>query len=444
MRRYSALSSDPDDPPTSGRTITGHGPQMTAAASETSVGSPASPDATGDRGSRRWFDGLDGVRFIAAFVVLVHHAGFSSAATFRWDVPGLLFGRMDIGVSIFFVLSGFLLYRPFVVAQFAGRKAPVRGPFWAKRLVRIFPAYWLAFLILFALGTITVKGVSGFFLSFTLLQVYSTEHAVSGITQSWSLATELGFYLLLPFIAGGARRWAEGRSPSGPRSINRQALYLLVVCAVLAIVSVIFRVVMAKVSPYPLESWGALSRLWTPSYLDMFGAGMALAVVSSWAERRSLVRQATESATRRVGLWWIVSVCAFWFVSTQLDLARGLETAGVEREILRQTLYCLVALALITPVVLHGSSPSIGLRALSWRPIAWLGIVSYGIYLWHQAVLKWTHQLLDWPDVSGNFWVLVTAALVGSTAIAALSHRFVEEPATQIVRQRLRRSSGTR
>jgi peptidoglycan/LPS O-acetylase OafA/YrhL len=310
--------------------------------------------------------------------------------------------------------------------------------------VRIFPAYWFAFLILLALGTITVKGVSGFFFSFTLLHVYSTEYAVSGITQSWSLATELGFYLLLPFIAAGARRWAEGRSSDGPRSINRQALYLIAVCAGLAFTSVVFRVVMAELSPYADESWGTLSRLWTPSYLDMFGAGMALAVVSAWAERRSLVRHATEAATRRVWLWWVGSIGVFWFLSTQLDLERGLELAGVEREILRQSLYGVVALALITPVVLHGSSPSLGLRTLSWRPIAWLGLVSYGIYLWHQAVLKWTHQLLDWPELEGNFLVLVVAATVGSTVIAALSHRFVEEPATEVVRSRLRGTSGSR
>lgn len=389
-------------------------------------------------GRRRWFEGLDGIRFIAAFVVLLHHAGFSSGATFRWDVPGLLFGRMDIGVSIFFVLSGFLLYRPFVVAQFDRRDAPQRRPFWIRRLVRIFPAYWFAFLILLALGTITVAGVGGFFASLTLTHVYFTSYAVSGITQSWSLATELGFYLLLPFIAAGARRYCRPCE----HSINRQALRLLVVCAGLALFSVLFRVIMAKVSPYPDQSWGALSRFWTPSYLDMFGAGMALAVVSAWADQRSLIRDATERATRRVWLWWVGSLATFWFVSTQFDLERGLELAGVEREILRQTLYGLVALALIAPVVLSGSTSSLGLRTLAWRPLAWLGLVSYGIYLWHQAVLKWTHQLLGWPEVSGNFVVLVACATIGSTIIAAISHRFVEDPSTQIVRDRLRARSG--
>ena len=387
---------------------------------------------------RRWFEGLNGVRFLAAFLVLAHHAAFSSGATYRWDLAGRFFGRMDIGVSIFFVLSGFLLYRPFVVAQFDGADPPPRWPFWIRRLVRIYPAYWFAFLILLALGTVTVEGVEGFFLSFTLTHVYFPSYAVWGITQSWSLATELGFYLILPFVAEGARRFSRLESGGAVRSINRQALRLLAVCALLAGVSVVFRLLMARVSPYHLGSWGTVSRLWTPSYLDMFGAGMALAVVSAWAERRSMIRDATEHATRHVWLWWLGSVGVFWFVSTQLDLERGLAVAGVEREILRQTLYALVALALIAPVVLSGSTSSLGLRTLASKPLAWLGLVSYGIYLWHQAVLEWIHQLLDWPALSGNFVVLVVGATIGSTIIAAISHRWVEEPSTQEVRRRLR------
>jgi peptidoglycan/LPS O-acetylase OafA/YrhL len=175
----------------------------------------------------------------------------------------------------------------------------------------------------------------------------------------------------------------------------------------------------------------------------MFAAGMALAVVSAWAERRSMIRQATERATRRVWLWWLGAIGAFWFVSTQLDLERGLAVAGVEREIMRQSLYALVALALIAPVVLSGSKSSTGLRVLASRPMVWLGIVSYGIYLWHQAVLKWIHQLLDWPQFSSNFLVLVVGATIGSAIIAGISHRFIEEPATQVVRRRLRARSDS-
>ncbi len=387
---------------------------------------------------RRWFEGLDGIRFIAAFLVIVHHAGFSSGATFRWDLGGLLFTRMDIGVAIFFVLSGFLLYRPFVVAQFAATAPPATVSFWIRRVVRIFPAYWVALLFLLAIGTISVDGVRGFLLSFTLTHVYAPDYAVSGLTQSWTLATELGFYLALPLIAAGARRLTERHGDGRHRTINRQALLLLAACAVLAASSFVFRAVMFRLSPYELDSWGTVSRLWTPSYLDIFAAGMALAVVSVWAEHRPLVRDATSAATGRVWQWWAVAVFVFWFLSTQLDLARGLDLASFEREMIRQTLYGVVGVALVAPVVFARPGSTPGLRFLAWRPMAWLGVVSYGIYLWHQAVLSWTHDLFGWPDLSGNFLVLLVSATVGSAAIAGVSHRLVEEPASQYARDRLR------
>ena len=386
---------------------------------------------------RRWFEGLDGIRFIAAFLVIVHHAGFSSGATFRWDLGGLMFTRMDIGVAIFFVLSGFLLYRPFVVSQFTASPPPATMPFWIRRVVRIFPAYWVAFLFLLAIGTVTVDGIEGFVLSFTLTHVYAPDYAVSGLTQSWTLATELGFYLALPFLAALGRRVSE-RTAAGVRSLNHQALRLLVVCAVLALSSFVFRAVMFRLSPYELDSWGTVSRLWTPSHLDVFAAGMALAVVSVWAEHRRLVRDATTSATRRVWVWWLVAAGTFWFLSAQLDLARGLDLASFEREMIRQTLYVVVGVALVAPVVFARPGSTPGLRFLAWRPMAWLGIVSYGIYLWHQAVLSWTHDLFGWPDLTGNFVVLLTFATVGSAAIAGLSHRFGEDPASVYVRDRLR------
>ena len=428
MRTYRALSSDLYDRFRTTRLDAGPVVGMSVALPDVA----ATPDTR-----RQWFAGLDGVRFIAAFLIILHHAGFASGATFRWEFGGLLLGRMDIGVSIFFVLSGFLLYRPFVVAQFDDSAPPMSGPFWIRRLVRIFPAYWVALLFLLAIGTVTVNGLRGFVLSFTLTHVYSPSTAVTGITQSWSLATELGFYLMLPAIAAGARRFSKGRSDSPPRSMNRQALWLLVACGALALFSVVFRIVMAEFSPYEDNSWGALSRLWTPSYLDIFGAGMALAVISAWADRRSLIRTATEAATRRVWLWWVIAALTFWFLSSQLDLERGLQLADVGRELIRQTLYGVVGIAMIAPVIFVRRGTSGFVAFLAWRPLAWLGVVSYGIYLWHQAAIEWTMEILDWPDLTGNFLVLVISATLVSTAIAALSHRFVEEPSSQYVRGRL-------
>lgn len=390
------------------------------------------------RAERRFFEGLDGLRFVAAFLIVLHHAGFASGLTFRSEFVGLLLTRMDIGVSIFFVLSGFLLYRPFVEAQFDDRQFPSPTFFWAKRAARIYPAYWAAFLPQLVLGAISVVGVFGFAISFGLLHVYLPSRAVSGMTQSWTLATELGFYLALPGLAHLARRLSAS-SGGRRRTINRQAFRLITFCAALFFVSLAFRFVMAKWSPYPLNSWGNASRLWTPSYIDMFGAGMALAVVSAWADLRPMIRETAENATRRPWVWWLTAVVLFWWAATQFGLERGLALSSPQREAIRQAVYLLVGVLAVTPVIFApvGSSP--GLRLLASRPMAFLGVISYGVYLWHQAFILWAQKLFGYPEIGGSFLVLTLAGTAGSVGAAALSHRYIEEPISARVRRRFHR-----
>jgi peptidoglycan/LPS O-acetylase OafA/YrhL len=392
-----------------------------------------------------WYDGLDSVRFFAAFCVLAHHAGFSSGATFRWDLAGSFLARMDAGVEVFFVLSGFLLYRPFVAAQFSGSPAPRSGPFWTRRAARIFPAYWCAFVVIVVFGGAVINTAEEFVAHLLLLQIYVPDEtiAVVGITQSWTLATELGFYLLLPLLAQGARHLVARHRDGVARTINRQALWLLGVCAALAVFSVLFRAVMEKATS---EGRAPNHQLWTLSYLDVFGAGMALAVVSAWGDHRQLVRDTLARAARRTWPWWAGAAVVFWFTSTQLNLQRGLATSSFALETTRQSLYGLIAVLLIAPVVFGRRCSTTGLRLLERASLRWLGAVSYGIYLWHVAFMRWTHELLDWPALSGNFVVLVVVATVGSVTAAALSHRFVEEPVMARVRDRQRttRARGSR
>ncbi len=89
------------------------------------------------------FPGFDGFRAIAALGVLVNHVAFLSGRT-RLETFGLdlgpFFARLDIGVAIFFLISGFLLYRPFVERIFAGEARPALGPYLKRRFLRIYTA----------------------------------------------------------------------------------------------------------------------------------------------------------------------------------------------------------------------------------------------------------------------------------------------------------------
>src|SRR5205085_8142732 len=101
----------------------------------------------------------------------------------------------------FFVLSGFLIYRPFVSANLAGRESPGLWNYALRRFLRIFPAYVLVLFLLDALGDIDVHGTSGLLKHATLTNTYFRDIGGLGIAQSWTLVVELSFYAFVPLWA---------------------------------------------------------------------------------------------------------------------------------------------------------------------------------------------------------------------------------------------------
>jgi peptidoglycan/LPS O-acetylase OafA/YrhL len=333
--------------------------------------------------------------------------------------------RLEIGVAVFFVISGFLLYRPFAAAHFRGSPAPAARQFWARRLRRIIPAYWAAFLIItYLLHADTVRpgwGSLALYLGFA--QIYSPGHALTGVTQAWSLCTEMSFYLMLPLwaalTAGGRRQSAE----TSPRSLDRQLRRELAGLAVLVVVSLAFRIWVLQ--------WHTLLALtmpnWLPGYADLFALGMLLAVVSAYL---------SEADRRPAWLWhpavpwvsWGLAASAFIAVA-HIDLPLTPVTASpVITSLARQTLYGLFAFFLILPAVFGPQERGLIRGLLQARPVALIGVVSYGVYLWHEALmtlyLRWTGDRL-FTLVWWEFFGAVTAL---SILAAAVSYLVVERP----------------
>ena len=364
--------------------------------------------------------GLDGLRALAAIAVIFHHVGVDSGATFRQPMTHFL-ARADIGVSIFFVLSGFLLYRPFVSRLLSGKAAPNTGEFWLKRFVRLYPAYWVALAFMLMAHGIAVKGFTGLLFCISLTHNYHPRRAISGITQTWSLTTEIAFYAVLPFFHRATVRSKR------ERSVNQRAVVALVGLCILYAVSVFFRGIVGVFHPH-IEQ---VSYAWFPARADTFALGMALAVGEAWGAYNPVVARLTLSVSRRVWGWYGGALVLFWFMATQLDLATGLNSAGPKREAIRQLLYGLIAFAVVLPMAWKGGLPSLVGRLLDSRIARYLGVVSYGIYLWHQWVLHIVRLIFGHQLFGGYFWPLIAATLLGSTAIAALSHRFIEQPAAR-------------
>src|SRR3954447_4142642 len=116
------------------------------------------PDAVAPPPRHPRFPLIDGTRAIAVLAVVVVHSAVAGEATGS-SLSGRLLAHLNVGVAIFFVISGFLLYRPFIAHRSGGARAPAVGEYGKRRALRIFPAYWLALLVLTVLPGLT--GVYG-------------------------------------------------------------------------------------------------------------------------------------------------------------------------------------------------------------------------------------------------------------------------------------------
>jgi peptidoglycan/LPS O-acetylase OafA/YrhL len=360
---------------------------------------------------------LDGVRALAALsIVLLHVADGTGFA--RTSALGAFTARMDAGVALFFVLSGFLLYRPFVAARLDGRPAPPVARYLRRRLLRIVPAFWVALLVMGLLGWITVLDGT-WWRYFGFVQNLSLETVLGGIRPAWSLCVEMSFYLVLPLWALGAARALRGRARA--RQVRAEAIAL----AALAAVSLLVRALAFD------ADHGSLWLVTLPAFLDWFAVGMGLALASvALAGRPPRI-----AVLRRPWVAWAAAAVCFAVVSLVVPLPRGLVAApNVGAHLAQHVLYiavgALVALPGIFGIRADAEPASRAIARFLGHPVmAWLGLVSYGIFLWHQPFLD---QLLI-HDLPGRapalpFVVTLIVTTAGAVAIAAVSYYLVERP----------------
>jgi len=386
------------------------------------------PEAAAPRRPPR-FPAFDGLRAIAAVTVVVVHVGFVSGLTPKNPLGvGIYTARMEIGVSVFFLISGFLLYRPFVVAHLAGAPKPRTGAFWLRRLLRIVPAYWLVLFItttLFRSGPgpgIGPGGWKAYASHYLFLQIYFPSQDLKGISAAWSLCVEMTFYLFIPLYAALLGR---GRS----RRSDRRTLHLeLGGLVVLAAISYAWRFTVLQHQSH--SPYDRLATVWLPAYLDLFALGMGLAVVSAWMHHRDH-EPAWLGARWFPWVSWACALACFWGVSHIGDPVIPVYFES-DLDMARQALYSLFAFFLLLPAVFGPQGRGLIRRFLQWWPMAALGVISYGIYLWHET---WIYQILGqghYHDFDLEFWAFFLSVLGLSIISASLSYFIVEKPALRL------------
>ena len=379
------------------------------------------------------FPCFDGFRAVAALSVVLLHVAGSSGETQRNRAFGSYLARLDVGVAVFFLISGFLLYRPFVAAHLAGARAPAALPFFRRRFLRIYPAYWVATTaVVYGFrtwpGGSTIKDVKSFVLYYSLAHSYNLGTIFAPLLQAWTLATEVAFYVFLP--AWAWLLWRASARATPARRVRVELVALVVMFAM----SVLYRLVV-KVSVADDTRVGQLL-MWLPAWLDLFAMGMGLAVIRVWTTRRRVAAPVGLDRAYAPAACWTLAALAFWTASTQLGIDRDAHGFTTAQDVGVHLLYGLTAFFFLLPGIFGRQDQGAIRRLLRNRVLQALGIVSYGIYLWHD---NWIAKFLDWRGIaafSGDFWPMLGAVLGLTVVTAAVSYAVVERPALRLKRRR--------
>jgi acetyltransferase len=366
--------------------------------------------------SERRFPALDGIRALAAFAVVLTHIGFITGRSLRADLVGPLLSRGDCGVTIFFLLSGFLLYRPFALRAMGLAPRPRVRQFLWRRALRIFPALWLTVVVTLALITTYRVRASDYLQYLLLIQTYDNHDYDPNLTQLWTLAVEIAFYALIPILAALAARGR--RTPDA--ALRRQFTML----AVLGIAALVFNIAENHTSLIHSQAL-----LWLPAYLDWFALGMALAVltcVPPSCQALGPARRVLGEWARSPGTCMLVAAVLYLISTLPLGIPRTLAPATFTQWTAQHYLYAGVAFFLLLPFVLADGG-TVG-RALGSGTANVLGNVSYSVYLWHVPLMLLLQRELGYREFHGHFLELLMLTVVCTLAIASASWFWFERP----------------
>jgi peptidoglycan/LPS O-acetylase OafA/YrhL len=362
---------------------------------------------------------FDSLRAIAALAIFGTHAYFvlteNAATPLRQYAT-----RLDVGVYIFFAISGFLLYRPFVRARLRDESAPAVAAYGWRRILRIGPAYWIALTIVAVWLHMSYVAEPGNAASLYLFgQSYrSGGLAIGGLPQAWSLCVEAAFYLFLPIYAF-AMRSLPARTERGRLRTELTGLALLAAAGFAFSALAMANGAVEHFDRFPLH-------LTLPCYLEVFAVGMCIAVLSVWYEDRELPTW-LRPVDRFPGIPWAIALLAFWAVSTRIGLnGRDGESVTTAQYVGRTGLYTVVALGVVVPAVFGDQARGLVRRLLANRVLLWIGLISYSFFLYHWAVVI---KVDGWNVPAGG-----VVAFVMSLAIAAASYYVIERPALTLKR----------
>jgi peptidoglycan/LPS O-acetylase OafA/YrhL len=385
--------------------------------------------------------GVDGLRALAAGSIVCYHCWLYAAPDGRRPTVGsmgtYLLSGLSLGVTLFFTLSAFLLYRPFAAAVMRDERRPSVRRYARNRVLRIFPAYWVVLALVALLGAALVRDAAeqtgtgritdpGLLLrNAVLLQNYDPRTLITGIGPAWSLSVEVVFYAVLPLLALIAAAPARGSSSRAHRRIWALCPALVLFCVGLS-GKLVGALVVAGGNGWDATWHSVIERsFWGQA--DLFSAGLVVAVL----------RVDAEDGLLRLPRWWRK---AAWSALVGIGLSGAvLMAGGLVHPYAVSAIMAVPFALLLSLVVLPGGGakrPRL-VSVLEWRPMVITGIISYSLFLWNEPLIRWlaAHGL----TFSGPRGLPLTIAVAGTLAwlLAGVTYACVERPA-------LRRRSARR
>ena len=353
---------------------------------------------------------LTGLRGFAALMVVVVHV--SGLTQYAW------LGIPSYGPVSLFVLSGYLLYRPWAKWGMQIGERPSVKVFARRRVARIFPAYLLVLVVVAVVYPPSRPAdIEGWFHAVTITWIYQSNQLASALAQTWSLATELSWYVALPVMAGITTAVARKRSP-------RTGFWISA-----AMISLSLPITVAWrwwVAVQDLDN-NVPYLLWLPGFLACFAGG---ALVAHFAEgyRAGLLplRRLRSLATDP----WALPVFALAVAligTSSLGGPPGFPETSLQEEV-RLGCAAVVAVTLLAVVVLGGPDSPVS-RLLGTKGFVAIGRWSYGIFLWHFPLIVILQDDITYPDGPAGLafrlvWILGLSILLG-----AATYAWVEQPA---------------
>lgn len=358
---------------------------------------------------------LTGLRFPAAFVVFLFHASlpFPAVRLFADDGVEHRYGWAlgpsgALGVTFFFVLSGFVL-------TWSAPAGDTARSFWRRRFVKILPNYvvaWILAMVLYAAATPVLPALGALF----MLQVwtpYFTEHLPVN-PPSWSLAVEAVFYLAFPFLLSGIRRIPAARLK-----------YWIAGTVAAVLVTPLVTYVLVPAGPHVMPGTGGTSPVhyW-------FAYIMPVPRVLDFALGILVARAVMLNRWRDIGMAWSGVLLAAGYIACYHV----------------PYLYAQRAMCLVPTVTLIAAAATADVEGrftlFRSRAMTWLGNVSFAFYLLHFIVLAWFRRLLGTELYPTGTGVAVIAAEAGATLLASWAlYSLVERPLTKRF-SRARRQGG--